>query len=198
MSRNAYARELIVERASELASRLGLTGLTIGSLAQHLHRPKSSVFFHFRSKETLQLVVLEHAAREFARDVVRPAVRAGEGLPGITRLFEGWLAWDRKGCYPGGCLFAAAASEFDDRPGPVRDRLLLLHRAWLHLLRRLVKTAIATGAFRPDTDANQFLLEFHGIMLAFRHSSRLLEDPAAERRALRAFEGLVGRVKGAG
>jgi AcrR family transcriptional regulator len=193
MSRHPYTRDHIVERAGELASQVGLTGLTIGALALHLHRPKSTVSWYFHAKTQLQLEVLKNAVREFSRDVLRPACAAPPGLTRLRRLFEEWLIWDRRGVYPGGCLFVATASEFDDRPGPVRDRLVRYHRAWLHLLRVQVNAAIAGRGLPGATDPEQFLQDLHGIMLAFHHAARLLRDPAAERRAVRAFEGLVGR-----
>ncbi len=192
MSRALYRRDLILERAGELASLVGLTGLTVGLLAGRLDRPKSSVAWYFRAKERLQLQVLTNAGREFIRDVLRPACEAPAGLTRLRRLLEGWLQWDRRGVYPGGCLFVATAAEFDDQPGPVRDRLLRYHLAWHRLLREQVRAAIAAGELPGDTDPEQFLQDFHGIMLSFHHSARLLRDPAAERRAMRAFEGMVG------
>ena len=90
----------------------------------------------------------------------------------------------------------ATAFEFDDQPGPVRDRLVRLYQAWHHLIGSLAKTAVASGTFRPDTDREQFLHDLHGIMLAYHHSSRLLHDPRAEWRARLAFAGLVERARG--
>jgi len=195
MSANGDTRDFILELASELASRVGLTGLTVGTLAEHLRRPKSTVASHFRSKEALQLSVLACAAREFVREVIRPAWPLPSGPPRLTRLLERWLTWDHRGVYPGGCLFATTASEFADRPGPVRDQLVRLHQAWRHLLRGQVRAGIAAGAFRPDTDAEQFLHDLQGIMLAFHHAARLLDDPEAERRALRAFGEVMGKAR---
>lgn len=195
MSTNGYTRDFIVEQASEMASQVGLTGLSFSVLARRLRRPKSTVFFHFRSMEALQLGVLDNAARELMRLVVRPAFFAPEGLPRLDRLFSLWLAWDGRAGYPGGCPFVAGASEFDDRPSRVRDLLLRLLLGWQQLIRVRLQRAIAAGTLRPDTDCEQFLHDLHGIMLAYHHARRLLREPDAERRAMRAYEGLVGRVR---
>jgi len=156
------------------------------------------VFHHFPHKQHLQLGVLENATRELAREVIHPAFQYPLGLPRLDRLVAGWIAWDGSRCYSGGCLFVATASEFDDRPGPVRDHLVRLYLLWQHLVDSLVRAAVAGGSLRPDTDRPQFLHDLHGIMLAYHHAARLLQDPDAERRALIAYCGLVERAGGEG
>src|SRR5712691_7251134 len=120
MRKGANTRHAILTHATGLASQVGLTGLTIGALADHLRLSKSGLFAHFRSKEALQIQVLEHAAASFVEAVVRPALPLPRGEPRMRALFERWLEWDQSGALPGGCVFVAAATELDDRPGPVR------------------------------------------------------------------------------
>ena len=96
-----------------MARRVGLSGLTIGRLAEQTALSKSGLFGHFRSKEALQLQVLEHARTRFEEAVARPALRTTRGEPRIRALFEHWIAWDAR---PGGRPFAAS-TEFDDQPG---------------------------------------------------------------------------------
>ena len=188
----------ILERATGLASQLGLTGLTIGHLAEDLRLSKSGLFAHFRSKEALQIQVLEHAAAKFVAQVVRPSLREPRGEPRLRALFERWLAWDTAQSLPGGCVFAQAASELDDRTGPVRDRLVQLQREWIGVLVTSVGLGVAAARFRPDTDAEQFAQDMYGVMLAFHHGWRLLSDPQAEARARRAFGALLDGIRSAG
>ena len=108
----------------------------------------------------------------------------------MRELFRRWLAWDADGL-PGGCLFVAASAEFDDQPGPVRDRLAQDQRDWMDTIAQVFRTGVAEGHFRPDADPAQFAYDLHGVMLAYHHASRLLEDPDAAVRATRAFEALL-------
>lgn len=195
MSYFGYTRSFIVERACDMASEVGLTGLSFGNLAAILNRAKSTVYFHFPSMEALQLGVLNNAARELMRMVIRPAFLVPDGLPRLDQLFSHWLEWDGRVGYPGGCLFVACATEFDDRPGPVRDALVRLWRDWLSLLDARVRHAIAQGALHPGTDRAQFLHDLQGIMLAYHHARRLLKDPGAERRARHAYAMLVEQAR---
>ena len=94
--------------------------MTIGSLADLTHMSKSGLFAHFGSKESLQLATVRHARDQFVNLVIRPALAAPRGEPRVRALFENWLDWDTN-VLPGGCLFVAAAVEFDDEPGAVRE-----------------------------------------------------------------------------
>ncbi|HEY7683280.1 MAG TPA: TetR/AcrR family transcriptional regulator [Gemmatimonadales bacterium] len=195
MSKGLETRDAILLHATEMASQIGLTGLTIGALAEDLDLSKSGLFAHFGSKESLQIQVLEHAAQDFIEAVVRPALREPRGEPRLRALFERWLAWDREGKLPGGCLFVAAASELDDRPGPVRDRLVSLQREWLEAIAICFQKGIEAGKFRADADSAQFAQDLHGVMLAFHHATRLMGDPKAEPRARRAFDTLLAAAR---
>jgi AcrR family transcriptional regulator len=191
MRKGELTRRLILERATGLASKVGLEGLTIGVLANELKLSKSGLFAHFHSKETLQLQVLEHGAAAFVERVVRPSLAEPRGAPRMRALFERWLDWTQSSPLPGGCLFVQAAVELDDRPGPVRDRLVQFQRQWLGVIVTSVELGIAAGAFQDVVDAEQFAHDVYGVMLAYHHAARLLGDPRAEARARRAFDALL-------
>jgi hypothetical protein len=91
----------------------------------------------------------------------------------------------------------AAASELDDRDGPVRDTLVELQRQWVGVLATSYAKAVAEGHIADPVDPEQFAQDLYGIMLAWHHHSRLLHDPDAESRARRAFDALLGATDGA-
>jgi AcrR family transcriptional regulator len=190
MSKGNETRQAVLDEAARAASRVGLGGLTIGSLAATTELSKSGLFAHFQSKEALQLQLLDHTRTRFIDLVVRPALAAPRGEPRVRELFSRWLAWDAD-ALPGGCLFIAASAEFDAQPGPVRDRLAQDQRDWMDTMAQVFRTGIVEGHFRPDADPDQFAYDLHGVMLAFHHASRLLGDPDAAARATRAFEALL-------
>src|SRR5512132_1431572 len=119
MRKGEATRAAILDRGVRLATQIGLEGLTIGRLATDLGLSKSGLFAHFHSKEALQIQVLDAAAERFVEKVVRPAVRQPRGEPRVMALCDQWLAWAKTTSGPGGCLFVAAAAEFDDRAGAV-------------------------------------------------------------------------------
>jgi AcrR family transcriptional regulator len=185
-------RLAVLDQAVGVARRVGLSGLTIGTLAEQAQLSKSGLFAHFRSKEALQLSVLEHARSGFETAVVRPAVQAPRGEPRVRELFDHWLWWDS---LPGGCPFIAAATEFDDQPGPVRDRLVRDQRDLFDTITTVFRSGVSEGQFRPDADPDQFAQDFYGVILSCHHAIRLLGDERAEDRARRALDALLADAR---
>ncbi len=195
VSRGEVTRQTILETALSLASEVGLEGLTIGHLALALNLSKSGLFAHFQSKDGLQLQLLDFAALRFVEIVIRPSMDSPPGESRLRKMFENWLAWPKVETLPGGCFFVAAATELDDRPGPLRDRLVELQVRWLGVLAESARQAVAEGEFRPEIDGEQFAHDVYGVMLAYHHASRLLRDPKAKNRARTAFEALVAGAR---
>jgi AcrR family transcriptional regulator len=194
VTKGDQTRARILHHASRVASRDGLEGLSIGELAAALEMSKSGLFAHFGSKEDLQIEVLRSAAVEFEERVVRPALHEPRGAPRLRALFERWLSWASAPEIPGGCVFAGASFELDDRPGPVRDYLVEEERRLLALLSRSAQLGVESGLFRPDLDCDLLAFQIHGLMLGFHHARRLLRQRNAEAMARQAFEQLLGQA----
>jgi AcrR family transcriptional regulator len=191
VSKGEATRDRIVERAWQLASRDGLSGLSIGKLALELGLSKSGLFAHFGSKEGLELEVLKAAAQQFTETVMRPAFAAPRGLQRVRRLFKGWLAWTIDPARPGGCLLYAAGVELDDSAGPQRDFLVGAQAGLQAAVAKSARLTVETGEFKADLDCEQFAFDMLGIVLSYQHARRLLRDPKAEARAKLAFERLI-------
>ncbi len=195
MSKGETTKTAILERASKLASAIGLEALTIGNLAAAMEMSKSGLFAHFGSKENLQLEVLRYSARCFLDDVVRPAFQQAPGEPRVLAIFEYWLRWVKANQLEGGCLFIQSATEFDDQPGPVRDCLEYSQREWLDGLAESARRAVAINHFRSDLDAEQFAFEFYALLLGYHNSQRMLRDPRSEDRVRKAIAGLLAQSR---
>ena len=176
-------------------SRDGLAGVTLGPLAEQVGMSKSGVFAHFRSKEDVQIGLLEHSARIAAPVVIEPTMHEPEGLPRLEALVRNWLGWARRAGLPGGCPIAAAMFELDDGDGPVRDKVVAMEAEWRDLLGQFAKRAVELGHLRADLDVSQFVWELCGIYLSHHVSQRFLRLPDADARAAAAFENLLDRSK---
>ncbi|HCU49987.1 MAG TPA: TetR family transcriptional regulator [Micromonosporaceae bacterium] len=193
MSKGEATKQAVLEQAVEVASRLGLSGLTIGSLASQVELSKSGLFAHFKSKEQLQLQVLAHARESFTDEVVRPALASPRGEPRLRVLFERWLDTGRESAP--GCLFVSASSEFDDQPGAVRDQLVRDHKDLMESIAQMFRAGISEGQLSEQADPDQFAHDLYGVMLGYFHALRLIRDPLAQERTRRAFETLLSNAK---
>jgi hypothetical protein len=126
----------------------------------------------------------------FVDVVIAPALKRPRGLLRLRALFEHWLRWENE-VLSGGCLFATASAELDDRPGPVRDHLVGHVQDMLGTIARAVRITIDEAHFRPDVEPEQLAFEMWSILLAYQQYERLLRHDNAERRARDAFERLV-------
>ncbi len=194
MGKGDETRTAVLDQAMRMVSAVGMRGLTIGSLADATGLSKSGLFGHFKSKEQLQLDVLDHATELFVDVVLRPALKVPRGEPRVRELFERKLVWDglNEGVLPGGCIFTNLAAELDDEPdSPLRDKLVQQERDWLETVATVFAGGVGEGHFAEDTDPRQFAFDLHGVMLAQHHATRLMRDPDAERWARNAFESLL-------
>jgi AcrR family transcriptional regulator len=192
VAKGEATRQAILERAFEHAKQVGLSGLSIGRLAEDTGLSKSGLFAHFGSKEALQVAVVEEAARQFVEYVLAPALRKPRGEPRLRALFDRWIEW---GVRPGGCFFVSAIAELDDRSGPPRDRVAQTCKDWIEALATAARIAVSEGHFRPDFDPEQFAFDVYGIMLGFHVYQRFLRAPESLARARTSFERLVASCR---
>ncbi|MCP5271828.1 MAG: TetR/AcrR family transcriptional regulator [Burkholderiaceae bacterium] len=190
LQKGQQTRAAILDAALGMASHMGLEGLSIGALAEVTGMSKSGVFAHFGSREELQISVIREYHARFEEEVFFPAIREERGLPRLSTLFENWV---RRVSVEldSGCIYISGAVEFDDRPGPVRDALASMVRAWHAALERAIRQAIEANHLRPDTDPLQMLFEIHGLILALHHDARFLRNPGTLDRARRGFARVV-------
>ncbi len=194
MAKGEETRQAILTRAFDLASVVGVSGLTIGRLAEETGLSKSGLFAHFGSKEALEVAVVEEAARQFVEAVMVPALREVRGEPRVRAMFERWISWGER---PGGCFFVGASAELDDRPGPPRERLVQAIRDWVDALATAARIAVTEGHFRTDLDPEQFAFDLYAIAVCGHTFARFLRDPATRDRARTAFERLVASATSA-
>jgi AcrR family transcriptional regulator len=197
LQKGQQTRAAILNAALGLASHMGLEGLSIGALAELMQMSKSGVFAHFGSREELQISVIREYHARFEEEVFFPSIAEARGLPRLRALFERWI---RRVSVEldSGCIYISGAVEFDDRPGPVRDALASMVRAWQAALERAIRIAVDDGQLREDTDPMQMLFEIHGLILALHHDARFLRNPGVLDRARTGLEHVLAHYQSPG
>jgi AcrR family transcriptional regulator len=190
LRKGQQTRAAIVNAALEQAARAGLEGLTIGALAEQMHMSKSGVFAHFGSREDLQIAVLKAYEQRFIDEVLKPSLRQVRGLPRLLAILNHWL--ERTVIEAAlGCIWISGASEYDDRPGAVRDELVSMVQGWQREISRAIGQSIREGHLREDTDVNDLVFGIYGVILVLHHDSRLMRSAEALPRARRAIDRLL-------
>lgn len=191
MAKGEKTKNIILEKAAGLASICGLEDISIGKLAKATGLSKSGLFAHFNSKENLQTQVIQWVAQMFTEQVMIPSFQKPRGIPRIRAIYENWKDWIDGNALPGGCIMIASSTEFDDRPGAVRDEIVSMMNELLQSLTRTARIAVEEGHFRADTDPKQFAFEFESLLHGYHLLQRLLKDPDARERSDLALERLI-------
>ena len=181
-------RNSILEVAAALATEEGLDPLSIGRLAEAMGMSKSGLFAHFGSKEELQLATVDHAAALFVAEVIDPARSAPKGLARIWALCDRMIGYSERQVFPGGCFFAATSFEFNNRPGPVRDRIESMIRSWLSYLEHAVEQAQEAGELDPKVSPREIAFQLDAFAQASNAQYQLFRDPQVFDDARRAIQ----------
>ncbi len=196
-SKGEETRTAILKAALKHASTEGFEAITIGSLAEKTGMSKSGLFAHFGSKEELQIATLDEAIRRFNEVTTFPALSAPRGLKRLNAMCDNWLLWTTR-CELTGCPMMTAITEFDDKPGAVRDALMQHMQRMQNSLVKSIQMTIDTGEFAADTDAEQLAFEFFGILASCYRSRNLFRDENANARARKAFDRLFASAMAPG
>ena len=185
-------KAVIVDAALNLAQQIGLEGLSIGAVAEITQMSKSGVFAHFGSREELQISVVREYHARFEQEVFYAALTAQRGLPRLCAMFANWMKRTSVEI-DSGCIYISGATEFDDRPGPVRDALVESVSIWQAAVLRAVVQSQDEAHLAADADARQIAFEIHGLILALHYEARFLRVPGSIERAERGFDNLLAR-----
>ncbi len=188
----ADSRTQTLDAAVELASVIGLDGLTIGRLAGQLQMSKSGLVGRFGSKEQLQLAALDVAADTFRRAVYEPASAEPPGLRRLNAICDAWVAYLGDPPFPGGCFLTTASVEFDARPGPVHEAVRKVMSRWVRVLEREADAAIENGELPADTDPKDVAFTVNALAVGANCDFQLHRDPRALERARRAMARAFG------
>jgi AcrR family transcriptional regulator len=173
-AKNSAARERLLETAARIFYAEGINTVGVGRIVEEAGVTLATFYRHFPSKQDLILAYLQRVHDDFASRAATAQEAAkdpGDMLKLIgdnitAQLFEPSFR---------GCAFINAASEFEDRDGPIM-RAVLAHRTWFH---DLVRDAFASaGHPQPDLAASRYVMLRDGATTA-----GYLGDPSEARDA---------------
>lgn len=184
----------ILDRAVALASIEGVNQITLGRLAQLTGVSKSGVYAHFRSKERLQVEIIEAAEAIYRREVIAPAYEAPDGLPRLRRLYDAYFSYIERDVFPGGCFFAGLISEFDAQSGPIHEMVVAGRREWDRMIEGFARRAQELGEIRSDLEPELLVFELDALTDHANFLYTLYRDQEMVERARALTERIFDRV----
>lgn len=181
-----------MREAAEGASEVGLEGISIGSLAATLGMSKAGVAGHFKSKRDLQLEVVEYGARDFADHVWEPNTDLEPGRTRLLGCLDTWYAYSGGSPFRGGCLMTSVSTEFDGRPGPVREAIATTWGRWTTVLRNDLDIAIAAGELSPPLPPAETITAIESLATGVNQQTQLYGKKHPEKTASAAARVLLG------
>lgn len=149
---------------------------------------KSGVHKHVGTKEALQISTLDKAFVDFWHRVVEPAPGRPARLRRLRAVCANSVDYRETPLLPGGCLMTAALTEYDGRPGRVRDAVAEVWSRWREQLRTDLTTAVEKAELPAGFDIDQALFEIIAAVLALNAAMQLQHDRSAAGRARRAID----------
>jgi AcrR family transcriptional regulator len=187
LTKGERTRKAILDTAAALATQEGLEPLSIARLAEATGMSKSGLFAHFGSKEELQLATVDHAAALFVAEVIAPARSAPRGLARVWALCDHMIDYTERQVFPGGCFFASTSFEFNNKPGPVRDRIEHMLRSWLSYLEHAVEQAQDAGELDPNLSAREIAFQLDAFAQSANAQFQLFRERRVFDEARRAI-----------
>jgi AcrR family transcriptional regulator len=187
LTKGERTRKAILDTAAALATQEGLEPLSIARLADATGMSKSGLFAHFGSKEELQLATVDHAAALFVEEVIAPARSAPRGVARVWALCDHMVDYSERQVFPGGCFFASTSFEFNNKPGPVRDRIEHMLRSWLTYLEHAVEQAQQAGELDPNLSAREIAFQLDAFAQSANAQFQLFRDRQVFDEARRAI-----------
>lgn len=191
MKKVQNTRIAIVDSALNQAVKIGLEGVSIGSIASAVGMSKSGLFAHFKSKEGLQLAVVEEANSRFLNEVFMPAQKKPKGLTRLKAYYQNYIGWIAGKRGVSACPFITFVQEYDDRPGAIHDLLVESQQNWRDTLAFAARDAIKNNEISDAISPEQISFELTGAALSFQVSIGLLKSKKSQTYALKAFDNIV-------
>ncbi|MET0273786.1 MAG: TetR/AcrR family transcriptional regulator [Phenylobacterium sp.] len=192
MRKGEATRQRILDEAAQQAAQRGLTGVSLGDVAEAVGLSKSGLFKHFTSKEEMQLAVLDQVLVHFNDFIWVPAASLPAGRARLEAVFNSWLDWAETEWPDVGCPITALSVELDDQPGILRERLQAGLGRWRKTMIREMQALRDPPLTEQEAQAAYFQMK--SFVLGHSDARRMMGDADARRSALAAFDALLDRT----
>lgn len=146
------SKQKIIESAQELFHLKGFRSTSIDDILESTGVTKSNLYYHFKSKEELGLLVLEKRIREYENEFFSD-IFYNKSLTPERRLKKYYKKvityYENLNCMKG-CPFGNLALEMSDINEKFRSQLSEFFSQWQKTIEKCIKEGIKSKEFRND------------------------------------------------
>lgn len=199
---NPERRERILQEAEQLFFARGLRGVSMDDVADAAGVKKANLFHYYRSKEALEVAVLDRFSAQLRERVAGQfACEERDPIAAVASMFEEAARGMRRRRCRGGCFAGNLAQEASDHSESVRTRVATLLRFWVAEVAALLERGRASGFFRRELKAPRaaeaILSLFEGALLFSKASRQPAAIDSAREMAVAYLRGFRGQRKAA-
>lgn len=172
------SKEKVVESAQKLFHLNGFHNTSIDDILESTGVTKSNLYYHFKSKEELGLVILEKRIREYEDRFFSDTFENTSLTPQrkLKKYYKKVTAYHEKLECKNGCPFGNLALEMSDTNEKFRSLLSEFFNHWQKVIEKCIKEGIELKEFRSDISpkiiSEMILSHLEGaILLAKTHRS---------------------------
>ncbi len=182
-NKGSQTKEFILIKGLHFVSTNGFTDITIGKLATICKISRSGLFAHFKSREQLQLDILDYAEKIFIDTVIAPVKDIDNPLEKIQNLCRLWPNWLKKYALDldVGCVFMSASFEYSNRESEIGNYLLSFQKKLLDYLEKIFQDGQNKSLFTKDISSNQMAYDFYSKYLGYNMYNHFLRDTNAHK-----------------
>lgn len=197
MNKGAQTKALILDRGLELATEIGLSGISIGVIAKACGLSRSGITGHFKDKEDMQISILQHAEDLFISEVLKRSYTL-DCAQNLENLKQNWLNWivPLSSKMATGCPFIKAAVEYQNKQDcEIKRFMSQQQQKLLHYLSDLAQRCLEQRFFSQSVDCQLFAYEFYSIYLGHNVLSILGDSEQDDRCYFHSIDQLIKRSR---
>ncbi|GJM17136.1 MAG: TetR family transcriptional regulator [Thermodesulfobacteriota bacterium] len=146
------SKEKVIDSAQKLFHLNGFQNTSIDDILESTGVTKSNLYYHFKSKEELGLLILEKRIREYENKFFSDTLENNSISPEkrLKRYYKRVINYhDNLNC-KNGCPFGNLALEMSDTNEKFRSRLSDFFNHWQKTIEKCIKEGIKLKEFRSD------------------------------------------------
>ncbi|MGB3364814.1 MAG: TetR family transcriptional regulator C-terminal domain-containing protein [Thermodesulfobacteriota bacterium] len=146
------SKEKVIDSAQKLFHLNGFQNTSIDDILESTGVTKSNLYYHFKSKEELGLLVLEKRIREYENKFFSDTLESNSISPEkrLKKYYKKVTAYHENLECKNGCPFGNLALEMSTTNEKFRSRLSEFFNHWQKVIEKCIKEGVKLKEFRSD------------------------------------------------